>query len=407
MSEIIDSKQRQQAISPQGSCLVQAPAGSGKTELLIQRILALLATVDEPEEILALTFTRKAAAEMRERVFKALLLAKQPMPDAKHAQATWKLASQVIQRSEDQAWRLVDYPARLRIMTIDAFASGLARQLPVLSGFGQSPSTADDAQPMYQAAVEAILHYSQQKNTPQPLKDAMNTLILHQECNIEKLATLLCNMLARREQWLSDVMVHHADMDTFRLHIESCLEAVITHQLSETYAALPADIKGKLPALASFAEEQLSLAKGSQAHVLSPIKGIQRFPLPEVEHVRQWQALIHLLLTADKPNARKTVTKTVGFPAASSGEGFKEKKESMLELLSWLQGDDKLLEQLHSIRMLPEQARFADQAWHVLQALFLVLRMLAGQLWQVFEQHKKVDFVEVMLRAKQALGQEN
>ncbi|MDX8382880.1 MAG: 3'-5' exonuclease, partial [Ghiorsea sp.] len=46
-------------------------------------------------------------------------------------------------------------------------------------------------------------------------------------------------------------------------------------------------------------------------------------------------------------------------------------------------------------------------AWHVLQALFLVLRMLAGQLWQVFEQHKKVDFVEVMLRAKQALGQEN
>src|SRR5438552_3267160 len=70
--DIPDGIERERALDTSRSFIIQAPAGSGKTELLIQRYLALLGKAEEPEGIVAITFTIKAAAEMRDRVLQAL-----------------------------------------------------------------------------------------------------------------------------------------------------------------------------------------------------------------------------------------------------------------------------------------------------------------------------------------------
>ena len=82
-----DQAIRLRVLDPGQSFIVQAPAGSGKTEVLTQRFLRLLAAADKPERILAITFTRKATQEMRTRITNRLAQARSGVrPDAEHDQ---------------------------------------------------------------------------------------------------------------------------------------------------------------------------------------------------------------------------------------------------------------------------------------------------------------------------------
>ena len=131
-----DEKSRAQALAFT-SFIVEAPAGAGKTELLTQRFLKLLQVVDEPEEIIAITFTNKAAAEMRLRILNSLLSAAAgEQPTLAHKETTYQLSQIALQKSEQKHWGLLENPARLRIFTIDGLCAYLARQMPLMSRFG-------------------------------------------------------------------------------------------------------------------------------------------------------------------------------------------------------------------------------------------------------------------------------
>ena len=160
---IADQAQRDAALDPTRSFIVQAPAGSGKTTLLVDRYLKLLSIVKRPEEILAITFTRKAAAEMRKRVLEKL-------PNA------------------------AEIAHRLRILTIDAFCASLTRQVPVLARFGAQPASVEDAFDLYRESAVATLRDLENPN--------VTRLLSHLDNNVAAAAALLASMLAKRDQWL-------------------------------------------------------------------------------------------------------------------------------------------------------------------------------------------------------------
>ena len=67
-----DDTARRYAVDPRHHVVLEASAGTGKTTVLVQRYVNLLRGGVEPSNILAITFTRKAATEMRERLYARL-----------------------------------------------------------------------------------------------------------------------------------------------------------------------------------------------------------------------------------------------------------------------------------------------------------------------------------------------
>jgi ATP-dependent helicase/nuclease subunit A len=176
---IQDEPQRLRALNPSLSFIVQAPAGSGKTELLAQRVLALLSQTQAPEEILAITFTKKAASEMRNRIISALQKANyeaEPLSD--HGKKTWALAKKVLLRDQALGWNILANPNRLRIQTIDSFNVSLTKYLPLLSHFGATPEITTDPESLYKEAVQEFLAHLEENVA---WSDAIALLLKHRD----------------------------------------------------------------------------------------------------------------------------------------------------------------------------------------------------------------------------------
>jgi len=195
-----DRAQRQAALDPTRSFLVQAPAGSGKTELLIQRYLRLLAVVREPEEVLAITFTRKAAAEMRSRVLEALARARQGLcPEAEHLRLGYELAREVVARDAQRGWGLAEQPERLRVGTIDSLNAWLAGRTPLSAGTAAQRRVSEAPDELYAEAARGLLEFlGEEGETAAQLR----CLLEHCDNRAERLVQLVADMLARRDQWL-------------------------------------------------------------------------------------------------------------------------------------------------------------------------------------------------------------
>lgn len=384
---VADGAARARALDVRKSFCVTAPAGSGKTELLIQRYLALLSRVERPEQVLAITFTRKAAAEMRERVLQALADASADASvDGEHQAVTRRLANAALERGEQRGWALGRDIGRMNIRTIDGFCAALTRQMPVLSRFGGQAAPVDDAIPLYEEAVADLFAMI---DSGRPETGDLRRLLLHFDNNWERLAQLLVVMLAKRDQWQDYIGVRGAP-DEAEAQLRRIVAGVIENHLGRLHTLL-----------APWAAELLALLRYSLGNLEQDAP--ETFPAPNAASLEDWRSLRRLLLTAGG-TFRKKLTRREGFPA---GKGDAQAyKNRFTALVGELDGADELLVTLLGIDALPDMGEHAD-AWQLVLELAHVLPLLSACLLLVFGRHGSVDHTQVALSALDALGDED
>ena len=394
-----DRQSRTDALDVARSSIVQAPAGSGKTELLIQRFLKLLAIVNSPEEILAITFTRKAAFEMQMRVIGALRLARDgAAPEAEHERTTFRAASAALARDRQLDWNLIQSPGRLRIQTVDAFGAGIARSVPLSSGLGGIGATVSGAEmsAIYRAAAAATLD---SLDTEDELGESVDRVLLHLDNHTGLYFSYLARMLAYRDQWLAMTgggLSDPQNASAVRRRLEKNIEHIVVRHLSRVRELIPESCVHELLSLISYGVDNLQ-KNAKPEHPLCELAGGTELPGSAAADRVAWQAIAGLLLTR-AGTWRKSINKNDGFPAADSGQ-----KKSLYELIHDLSDVPELNDSLLRVRALPEP-RYIDKQWDVLLALLKLLPLAVVELQRIFSERGISDHIQVALAANNAIG---
>jgi len=387
--ESADARARVEALDPAHSYIVQAPAGSGKTTVLTQRYLRLLTTVDEPEQVLAITFTRKAAGEMRERVQKALDGEIVARSDADRV--TLELAAAVRVHATQRGWGLDESAARLRIQTIDAFNGYLANAMPVTSGTGFGRGIADSPDDLYAIAARETLRFAE---TDAELGDAFTRILTRLDNDWMLFERLIASMLSRRAEWLPNL----PRLSGVELvpRIEASLRIIVGEELAAAETALPPEFLRMACEAARVAANNL---RGKLPPYLEAWLDAATPLLARWEDLARWRALKRLSLT-DDGNPRRQFNSTMGFPA--DDPDAKALGKAFAEQLGRL--DARHVEVLLILGMLPDPVIPGD-ARDALDALARLLPVAAAQLEVVFDEHGECDHPEVAAAARAALTQ--
>jgi ATP-dependent helicase/nuclease subunit A len=387
--ESIDARARVRALDIDASFIVQAPAGSGKTTVLTQRYLKLLAAVDDPEQVLAITFTRKAAGEMRERVQQALsgrLEVRSPA-DA----LTLQLAADARAHAARRGWGIDESAVRLRIQTIDAFNGYLAASMPITSRNGFGRGIADDPADLYLLAAREAMRDAEGDDAR---RLDLERILRRLDDHWGRLERLIASMLPRRAEWLPNLPQLSGEELVPR--IEASLRAIVLEELAQAAAVFPADFIEQASLLARYACQHVD-----ERHALACWRSVAAALSADLEALARWRAISFLALTeGGTPRAR--LTRSEGLP--SDDPIARAMKGAWLEQLQRLDGPQ--LAALKVIRLLPDPV-IPENARSALDSLARLLVHAAAHLKAAFDQHGECDHTEIAGAARQALTQDN
>lgn len=216
------TKDQRLATAPDQSAWVEANAGTGKTKVLTDRVTRLLLDRVKPERILCLTFTKAAAAEMRNRL--AAQLGRWTMSDdAGLDEAIEKLIDRKPEPDERIVARrlfarVLDAPGGINILTIHAFCQALLKRFPLEAGVAPGFEVLDEteAQALLRHAQDEQMEALAANEAPQALVDALASVA--GRISIAEYAELMTKLLGDRA-WLLSRIGNEAGLQRVRAEL--------------------------------------------------------------------------------------------------------------------------------------------------------------------------------------------
>ncbi len=358
--QLTDQSVRARALNTSHSFIVQAPAGSGKTHLLVQRFLALLAQSDHIENTLAITFTKKAAEEMKERIL-------QWLSDQSPDQWLKKIQKQIKQKGWDNAL----LQQNLQVMTIDS----LCYQIVSLNQ--RAPDIHPYPEILYQQAIDHFLRDDSHLN---------NINSIWQWCGGDpnRLSSAFTELLRERVGWAYHLLQQQPS---------SIID--YTNQSCERLAQW---------AVSEFIQNTELVSQIS--HFLNALKAVHThsYPLCDISNsANDWQHLANWLLTK-KGSLRKRLTLKHGMPNKSMIDD--QTHSELHRLWQELRTDlgNNLLALLHLAHIQNIHTPFISaQQETLLMAIRYLAPHLLGYLHTVFSEQLCADFSEILIQARSLL----
>ncbi|MFL2855900.1 MAG: UvrD-helicase domain-containing protein [Pseudohongiellaceae bacterium] len=403
-TKLPDQPARDQALDIGRSFIVQAPAGSGKTALLTLRYLRLLSACEQPEQVLAITFTKKAASEMRERILQTLYWAQEidsseDSPSGQFDQQRLEIARDVLNKDKQKDWYLLENPSRLRVQTIDSFCFYLASQLPVLSRIGGDPSVTEDVDQCFRDAIANTLKQLDQGNH---ISADLERVQIHLDNDLSRLERLLKNLLYNRDQWLPYILEIGNSNDEAKTYLQNCLEELVSESIAEAKTGLQA-FEPTILELTNFALGNFKREEPPQYAKLNQFSAI---PADSNKDRPSWSFILNLFLTKEG-GWRRIVNVRNGFPTGDKTNKDHQtlcslRKQQFLELKDKLLEQDDLLQSLNYVRLLPD-ASADNRQWEFLTSLTRVLAQLSSELLLSFRRFRLIDYTQTGAAARAAI----
>jgi len=380
-----DIKARQESVNPKKSFLMLAGGGGGKTEQMSRRILKLMPLRLNPESILCITFTKKAASEMRGRVIKYLKLGLiDTPPKEKHLEETWLLAKEAMKHSDLMGWDIINNPGRLQLMTIDSFCLQLINNHPVANKYGSTILPIEDSRPLYTKAATNFINTSSNENSM-----IRNEFVSYCGNSTERAITYLTELMGNRDQWLP--IITNGDLKT---NLESNFAALLEVEVERFFDVI--DHESYL-GICSTLDLMRSNLQGVYPDKHHDIHESHHGSFTEEEHTTVIKLFCNIIMTSDKKQYKTSFDKRTGLTAKNKPE-----KEVLKNIIAELAPHFKLVKRLAN---LPSPTLSQDDV----DALELIKHSLIhtyAELKVIFKYLNSMDFIEITRCALDITNQE-